>query len=76
MISGMIPENADFLMYISHDHLGHRELELFKVDEDILLKLEIGKRPSGYESLGIFKQEVPDITKSELLETIGVSVNA
>jgi Tfp pilus assembly protein PilZ len=70
MISGMIPREADFIMYLNHDGLQWPDMELFEVDEDILLKLEIGKRPEGYKSQGVFKLEIPTLTRAEIVDMI------
>ena len=70
MISGMIPKEADFIMYINHEGLEFPDMELFEADEELLLKLEIGKRPEGYKSHGVFSQEVPTISEAEIIEAI------
>ncbi len=66
IITALIPEDAQFLLYMNYKGLQSNEMELFKANEDIFHRLKIGERPEGQESLGFFKFYTPKLSFFEL----------
>lgn len=70
IICGWVPEDADLLLYLRHDDLDHGLLELFEIDDEALLDLRIGDRPTQYPSRGVFRQERPHLDLTTLTQIL------
>ena len=70
IIMSLIPKEAQPIVYMSYDTLDSNEAEKFHGPEEFYWKIEIGKRPEGFESLGMYKQSLIPLSESEFVRTL------
>jgi len=70
IIAGLIPENAEPKIYIRHNELVNEEVELFEAPTEMFFKLQIGKRPVGFKSLGVFEYKHSSLSESTFLSIL------
>jgi len=67
LVTGLIPEESQPIVFMHYDGLKKNRLEKFHAPFDFFSSVEIGKRPEGYKSLGIFEYIAPAISAEEIL---------
>lgn len=67
MVIGLIPEEAEPILYVHHNDLPEDKVELFEAPPEIFLRLNIGKRPEGFKSYGLYHYEPSEISREEFL---------
>lgn len=71
IVSGLVPEEAEFWACFQHKGIREDEVEYFKVDKRFWLTFDKLDRPEQYyESLGVFKVVKPTYTDAEFQEKL------
>lgn len=70
IISGTIPSEAQPIVFMRHDEIRLDQVEKFVAPPEFYTSMEIGKRPKGFQSLGVYDYMPIEVSDQQFLQTI------